>query len=211
MRPKDEIGTCCRPCGSSSRPVLARVELSSRVCSPYGIDIEQIGEKVVCQNSGAGGQDALGRTVIVGAESAHAAYQNRQLGRRQRQLLGLVYEKLFGASQRPAGGIAIVAEAVALRIEEFEASNICVVLSRIDTADREWYLGGVAPAVAGSLLDSSISAEDNEVSQGYLLVLIRLVEIGFDGVQLSLSVSFSGHITRRVERATQVQRATYCG
>ena len=158
MATEHEIRARSRPLRHLRLSVLAREQLASRVRRPHGVDVEQVGEEVVGELTGALRQDAVGGAVKVGVEGAHAADEHRHLGRCQRQQLGFVDEELFGAGERPARAVAEVAEAVTLRVEVLEVGNVCVVLGSVDAADCEWYNDVVVTGGAGGLLDGGISA-----------------------------------------------------
>lgn len=60
VRAEDEISTRGCPLLLVCRAILASKQLTGRVRSPFGVDVEQVGEEVVGELAGIGRQDTVG-------------------------------------------------------------------------------------------------------------------------------------------------------
>ncbi len=103
---------------------------------------------------------------VVRTQDAHAANENRHLGRRQRQQLRLVDEKLL--CRYAELGLEVVAEPVRERLEIGNGPHIGLLLRGVGAARCEGNRH-IVPALFGGLLDGGRAAEDNEIGERHFL------------------------------------------
>ena len=116
-----------------SRPSYTPSEPAGCHCVRH---VEQVDEEVVRQRLGLLGEDAVLGLPGVGAEHAQAADENRHLGRRQRQQLRPIHQRLLGRHEL-LDAADIVAEAVGTRLERREGLRVGLFLRRVHAPRRE--------------------------------------------------------------------------
>ena len=119
VRTEDEIDTRAGPL-DFARLAIAPFEHVRvfRDRLPLRAHVEQVDEEVVGQRLRLRGEDAVLGAADVGTQHAHAADENRHLGRRERQELRPVDQQLLGRDRELA--FQVVAEAVGERLEDRE-------------------------------------------------------------------------------------------
>ena len=116
VRAEDEVGGRRGPLGLARRAIAALVHVLVRGGrSPRRAHVEQVHEEVVGQRLGPVGEDAVLRLPEVRVQRAHAADENRHLGRGQLQEVGPVQQA--GLRRQRIVRSEVVAEAVADRFE----------------------------------------------------------------------------------------------
>ena len=114
--PENEVGGRRGPLGLARSAIAALVHVLVRGGrSPRRTHVEQVHEEVVGQRAGPVGENAVLRLPVVRVQRAHAADENRHLGRGQPQEVGPVQQT--GLRRQRIVRSEIVAEAVADRFE----------------------------------------------------------------------------------------------
>ncbi|CAH0051098.1 unnamed protein product [Clonostachys solani] len=148
---------------------------------PLGGHVQQVDEEVVGQDTGAGGEDAVGRAVKVGADGAETADEDGQLRGGELEEVGAVDEGLLllDAARRAA----VVAEAVGDGLEVVEGLDVGLLLGGVGTARDEGH-DQIDTSGAGSALYGGGTGEDDEIGQGDALTGgLGLVKGGLDALE----------------------------
>ena len=175
VRAEDQVDTGACPLDLVRLAVTAfehvlRVGRGAPRCS----EVQQVHEEVIRELAWVVREDAVGRSVEVGIEHAHAAHKGRHLGCRQRQQLCLVNQQFF--RRDGIAGLLVVAESVGHGLEHGERLNIGLLLRSVHTARREGHRNGMS-GIGSGLLDSCAATKHDQVGQRHLrTVRLRGVE-----------------------------------
>lgn len=179
---KDEISTSSSPLLGLGLAVGTGPKLTLRILlGPGGTGVEEVDEEVVGQLALLCGEDTSGGAVKVGVEGAEATDEDGHLRGGQGEEGSLVNEELLGTSAGSA--VAVVAEAVGKGLEVAESSDISLLLGSVDSTGGEGNLDALETSILSSLLNSSNTTKDNQVSQRNLLGLVCRVELLLDSLQ----------------------------
>src|SRR5680860_221452 len=133
---------------------------------PGGAELQERDKELVAQHARTVGEDAIGRTVPVGAEYAQTAHEHGHLRRAQGEQVGLVHQLVL--LRKRGERAVVVAEPIGNGLQVAERLDVGLLLRRIGPAGVEGHLD-VEAAILGGLLDARVARQHQQVREGDLL------------------------------------------
>lgn len=168
--------------------------------APRDIGVEDVDEELVCELARGLGEHTLGGTVPGGAKGTETTKKNSGLGDVKSKELGPVEEEQLSADTLST--VAVVAEAVGVRLKVLERLDVGLLLGGVSAAGCERHRR------AGSLLKSGDTSEDDQVGNGHLLatsaveVLLDLLKCGEDLAKLARVVDLPVLLRLKTDAST---------
>jgi hypothetical protein len=182
VRSEDQISAGSSPLDGLGGAVSAGPELTTVVfLGPRVGGREKVDEEIVGQLALLLGENTVGRTVVVGVQGTETTDEDCHLRRSKGKKSSAVNEDLLSAST--GSTMSIVTETISKGLKVTELNEICLVLGSVNTAGSERNLDVLEASSLGSLLNSSNTTEDNQISERNLLGAGLGVEVLLDLLQ----------------------------
>ena len=161
---------------------------------PLRAHVQQVDEEIIRQLAWFLGQHAMLAACGIDVDGTQAADQHGQLGRSQRQQLGLVDQQGFG--RRREAALQVVAETVSLGLQVLERFHIGLLLRGVAAARGERH-GDLHACIGCRFFNAGVAGQHDQVGQRDAIVTISsLVELALDAFQHAQHLaSCSGWLT----------------